>query len=331
MKGEDMTRGPLVDAATGYKVRVTRRRSKNTRDSPASPIFKLRQDLQSMANPSTPSYSTEMNPPSQTQQHHSPFLDRLPPELRLQIYTHLLVTPLPLKGTHARATTKYSLHTSILRTNRQIHTEALPIFLGKNTFHITTIPPSLSAFETIPQNLEGDGALEPPLQLRHLHLVRSLEIDLLFYPPHLRIGCWTDRWHPVSPGAKRYVTSLSFLLRAATHLRKLEICADVRPYLSCAWAGGRGVDYKKYITGFWAADGCERFRSALEGLKMDVGLRFEFEEVGYVFEGVEIGNLGRWGFVKVAGEVLGKRSEVVRRIGGRDGVLGNLCCGMTVG
>jgi hypothetical protein len=281
-----------------------------------------------MANPSTPSHTIEMNPPQQ----HSPFLDRLPPELRLQIYTHLLVTPLPLKGLHARGTTKYSLHTSILRTNHQIHTEALPIFLGKNTFHITSIPPSLSPFSTTPQNLEGDGALEPPLQLHHLDLVRSLEIDLLFYPPHLRIGSWADRWHPVSPGAKRYVTSLSFLLRAATHLQELEICADVRPYLSpaCVSAGGVGVDYKKYITGFWAADGCERFRTALEGLKMDVGLRFEFAEVGYVFEGVEVENLGRWGFVKVAGEVLGKRSEVVRRIGGREGVLGDLCCGRRV-
>ncbi|KAK1913469.1 hypothetical protein P3342_005405 [Pyrenophora teres f. teres] len=69
----------------------------------------------------------------------SPFLHVLPAELRLHIYTLLLVTPSPLKGPVARESTKYDLHTAILRTNKQIHAEARSIFFGKTP---STLPRS---------------------------------------------------------------------------------------------------------------------------------------------------------------------------------------------
>jgi hypothetical protein len=72
----------------------------------------------------------------------SPFLDILPPDLRLHIYTHLLVSPTPIKGPVARLhqAETYGLNTAILRTNKQIHDEARTVFLGRNTFSINSLP-----------------------------------------------------------------------------------------------------------------------------------------------------------------------------------------------
>ncbi|KAL6153288.1 hypothetical protein ACJBU6_08441 [Exserohilum turcicum] len=169
----------------------------------------------------------------------SPFLDVLPPELRLHIYSHLLVASSPLKGPVARQDTSYDLHTAILRTNKQIYHEARSIFFGRNTFYITSIPPSRPSTGSDEDaedhdEEEGSGAFEPPLQLRDLPLVRHLQVDLLYYPKSMhtirdrRSGIWI----PVCVGAQRYSTSLSFLLSAVeTRLLSLKLCADTRRYI----------------------------------------------------------------------------------------------------
>lgn len=193
----------------------------------------------------------EKNNPIMAPTTHSAFLDMLPPELRINIYSHLLVASTPLKGQLARQDKTYDLHTAILRTNRQIHHEARSVFFGKNTFYITSIPPSSSPPPPPPpparddsqpggdndddyDEEEGSGAFEPPLQLRDLPLVRHLEIDLLYYPRSMQTirDRRTGVWKPVCVGAQRYSTSLSYLLSAVeTRLLSLKLCADTRRYL----------------------------------------------------------------------------------------------------
>ncbi|KAF1851661.1 uncharacterized protein K460DRAFT_351567 [Cucurbitaria berberidis CBS 394.84] len=193
--------------------------------------------------------------PTTTPTPRSPLLDILPPELRLQIYEHLLVACTPLKGPTARLDKKYNLHTAILRVNKQIYTEAHSIFLGKNTFYITSVVP-LHTQMTRSGGSErgarcgkedGSGAFEPPLQLKDLPLVRHLEVDLLYCPlpaspPRTMIkrppmSCATAAAMEKSVkvlacvGAERYVTSLSHMLRAVTGtLLTLKLCADTRRY-----------------------------------------------------------------------------------------------------
>lgn len=153
----------------------------------------------------------------------TPFLSALPLELRSYIYSHLLVASQPIKGPLARShnSERYSIHTAILRTCKQINLEARQIFFGRNSFCISSVPPvtapsppriSVSTrdeleadqekesehegeFEEETENLQDgeaeeipieqsqpSGAFEPPLQISDLQFVRHLEIDLLYYP-----------------------------------------------------------------------------------------------------------------------------------------------------
>lgn len=245
----------------------------------------------------------------------SPFLDVLPPELRIQIYTHLLVASTPLKGPLARAfhSETYDIHTSILRTNKQIYSEARHVFFGLNTFHITSAPSlSLDGEEE-----EASGAFEPPLQLKDVPLIRHLEIDLIYYPKRLRFAIPGDvkAWMPISPGADRYMTSLSFLLNGMRKtLLGLKLFADIRPY------GITGQDEKideddmfeveKFLTGFYAADRNWRFRDTLTTMSMDaVDLRFEFAESWFDIT-MEREMWREKRLVVLAGQVLVARSEI---------------------
>ncbi|KAK0363457.1 hypothetical protein LTR91_020038 [Friedmanniomyces endolithicus] len=85
-------------------------------------------------------------------------LFKLSPELRLQIYTHLLTFPTPI---HLRQHVPGTPHTALLRTNRQIHHEAQAVLYDTNTI-------SLSRNDFC---LLTDPALQTPvegLQVRHL-------------------------------------------------------------------------------------------------------------------------------------------------------------------
>jgi hypothetical protein len=254
-------------------------------------------------------------------QTHSPLLDILPVELRLRIYAQLLVASEPLKGPVARADTKYDLHTAILRTNKQINDEARPVFLGKNTFYVTSIPPSLPSLNDDEHEAdEGSGAFEPPLQLTDLPLVRHLEIDLLYYPRILRTS--TDfrigGWKPMCVGAERYIISLSYLLGAVeSSLLSLELCADTRRYanttlLTCTPDEEEEdkLDVRKLLIGPYVADGSTRLRKALKGLDVaQVGLLFDFPESHFNFN-LEKEVLCKQSLVDLFGQVLMVRSEL---------------------
>ncbi|OTA98312.1 hypothetical protein M426DRAFT_42093, partial [Hypoxylon sp. CI-4A] len=71
-----------------------------------------------------------------------PSLLTLPPEIRLEILSHLLILPItappPSQNAHyhnpAPPPSLNLLHPAILRTNRQLHVEALPLLYQENTF-----------------------------------------------------------------------------------------------------------------------------------------------------------------------------------------------------
>lgn len=259
----------------------------------------------------------------------SPFLDRVPPEIRLQIYSYLLVAPTPIKGTIARSfqNESYHLHTSILRTNKQIYNEAKYIFFGLNTFHITSAP-SLSGDDSS----SVPGSFEPPLQLRDLPLIRHLRIDPLYVPSQVHVAVTREgnEWMSVCTGADRYATSLGFLLSTVKKtLLSLEFVADSRPYTSydCdANTDLEELDVKSYLTGFCAADRNWRFRDALADMAIRrFGLKFDFPES--VFElSVNQDVLVDKKLVVLAGQVLVARSELRLRtaVGERDQGHGDL-------
>ncbi|KAF2850975.1 hypothetical protein T440DRAFT_449583 [Plenodomus tracheiphilus IPT5] len=269
---------------------------------------------------------------------YSPFLN-LPPELRQRIYTHLLTTPHPILGPLARGTQTYSLHTSILRVNHQTHTEARPIFFSQNTFVITSLPSSSDPSTTETDTTSGTGAFEPPLQLADLPLVRSLEIDVLFYPKVLRVleGRKYGGWSPVCEAAERYVGSLVGVLGAVGEsLGELRISADTRRYIP-APLGAHGtthqtqqpeyargeehgeLDIRKILTGFHMLDRNPRFREALAAITHvpSIFLHFDFAESYFDFE-VERGVLCQQRFAELAGQVLVKRNDIRERLAVRE-------------
>jgi hypothetical protein len=238
-------------------------------------------------------------------QTHSPFLNILPAELRLRIYEQLLVSSEPLKGPIARQGTKYNIQTAILRTNKQIYDEARPVFLGKNTFTITSVNPSLNTISNHSEEEEEcSGAFEPPLQLVDLPLVR------------------TGSWRPRCVGAERYIISLSYLLGAVgKSLLSLRLCADTRRYHSFLLENrdgegedeheGTEIDIRRTLTGFYVADGSSRFRAALAKLSLisEVSLHYDFLEAYFDFV-VQKEVLCRQSLVGLMGQVLVARSEL---------------------
>jgi hypothetical protein len=242
----------------------------------------------------------------------SPFLDILPPDLRLHIYTHLLVSPSPIKGPVARLhqAERYGIHTAILSTNKQIHDEARTVFLGRNTFSINSLPPL-----TDHDDDDGNGAFEPPLQLADLPLIRRLHVDLLYYPNVLKTAEGKDGlgWKPVCLGAERYINSLSFLLSFTKEsLVSLKLKADVRSYTPA----NQDFDIRKFLTGFHVVDQSLRFKQAL--MLPEISLRFDFAEVYFDFV-VERERMLMGSLVHLAGLVVMKRSEI-----GLEGVLEEL-------
>ena len=280
-----------------------------------------------------------MTPPTK-----SPFLDILPAELRLRIYSQLLVASEPLRGPVARQNDKYDLDTAILRTNKQVYDEARSVFLGKNTFYITSVPPTTTSNPSSSPDCkdkheeDGSGALEPPLQLVDLPLVRHLEIDLLYHPNTLYTitDSKTGGWRPMCVGGERYITSLSYLLNAVeSTLLTLKICADTRRHIASPpqthptedevenddekEEEEEELDIHKLLTGPYIADGSPRFKKALQGLDIErVGLHFDFPESSFDFV-MEKEVLARQSLVDLTGQVLMARSGM-----GLESVLGEL-------
>ncbi|RYO34910.1 hypothetical protein AA0113_g560 [Alternaria arborescens] len=272
----------------------------------------------------------------------SPFLDILPPELRLHIYTHLLVAPTSIKGPVARHETKYDLHTAVLRTNKQIYHEARSVFFGKNTFYITSIPPTSSSssfsHDVAEEEEEGSGAFEPPLQLTDLPSVRHLEVDLLYYPNSMTttLDSCDGVWKPVSIGARRYTTSLSYLLSTVSpSLLSLTLCADTRRYIDNTSSQDphrvstksetdiERLQVQKLLTGFYMADSNSLLRKAMKDLLVrDVGLHFDFPESYFDFM-VGRERLCGQSLVELAGQVLAARSEIRFKAAMQEAGVGN--------
>ncbi|KAL6710781.1 hypothetical protein ACN47E_007838 [Coniothyrium glycines] len=250
------------------------------------------------------------------------FLDKIPPELRLLIYSNLLVTPTPLKGQLARGTTTYNLETSILRTNSQVYNEARPVFFGKNFFYITSCPSTTSTEDDV-----GVGAFEPPLQLKDLPLIRHLQIDLLFYPKVLRMlsGPRYGGWTPVCPAAERYVRSLTYLLDGVKEsLLSLQLCADTRRCVSNGSISNgssqdmdhrseeedEDLDVKKVLTGFHMVDRNRRFKELLAMLSVrSISLRFDFAESNFEFK-ISRDMLCRTNMASLAGQILIAKNDI---------------------
>lgn len=263
----------------------------------------------------------------------SPFLDMLPPELRLRVYDHLLVAPVPVKGTTARRTTRYGLSTAILRVNRQIHAEARSAFFGRNTFYITSVPGAPST-DADGDDEEGSGAFEPPLQIKDLALIRHLEIDPLFYPG--KRSAQLGGGKPACSAAERYVLNLTYLLTlVGSTLRSLSFTADARPYARfederCgapssssdnhdeedeteeepADADG-ALNIPKLLTSFHIIESHARFRKAVTDLSSvrSVSVSFLFPESEFHFD-VEKGELCRRGLLFLACQTVFARSEI---------------------
>jgi hypothetical protein len=215
------------------------------------------------------------------------FLDKLPPELRLTIYEYLVISPSPLKGKTARKENeKTGLNLTILRVSQQIHTEALPLFYGKNTFYISSIPdspPSPTQISASEQQLEL-GLLEtfdPPLPRSHWPLIRHVIVNMLYLPETLlsESGAGGIGWKPIDPGATAYITVLVSLLKSCTSsLLSLKLVADVPAEF----------DTKKCLVSFFECDANASFSSALtklgikelggEGLLEKVPIAFEFPD-----------------------------------------------------
>lgn len=253
----------------------------------------------------------------------SPFLDLLPPELRLRIYEHLLVAPVPLKGTVARRSSKHNLSTSILRINKQIHAEARACFFSKNTFHISSLPP----LDTTDADTAGAGAFEPPLQARDLPLIRHLQIDPLYYPKTLTTFPGARGWKPVCPAAERYIMNLTHVLSfVRSTLLSLAFTTDTRPYAGfsdeafgvLADEGDEGdeglddaLDVKKILTSFHVIEGNVRFREAVREIRAvrSVAVSFYFPESDFCFQ-VEKTELWKRGLLFLASQTIFARSEI---------------------
>ncbi|CAO2651301.1 Nn.00g095980.m01.CDS01 [Neocucurbitaria sp. VM-36] len=287
---------------------------------------------------------------STTTKSSSPFLDILPPELRITIYEHLLVARTPLKGRSARLNERYNLHTAILRVNRQIHDEACSIFFGRNTFYIASMPPPprmlLNSIKQHGESVEeieeeGSGAFEPPLQLKDLPRVRHLEIDLLYYGVCTKLNAEHEgsvRERAVcgggGAGARRYIDSLTCVLRAVQQtLLSLRVCADVRRYtrsLSPPTSTSASstlksdelhrdklpdeayqpLDFKAILSGFHAADTSPLFTSALAALTF-AKVPLHFDFPESYFDfEVPMSVLSRGSLVFLTGQVLFARSEI---------------------
>lgn len=102
-----------------------------------------------------------------------------PPEIRLQIYEHLLLSPHTLRRpVELKTQPSFAiLDTAILRTSRLVHDDALETLYTRNRFHISLVSPlrlpSSTFFFTayLPSltNLSIDYAIPPPTLHHHPH------------------------------------------------------------------------------------------------------------------------------------------------------------------
>jgi hypothetical protein len=132
------------------------------------------------------------------------FLDSLPLELRLHVYSYLVIASSPLQGKKARQQCITGLDLSVLRTNRRVYEEAKALFLGKNVFCISSVEDGRPTNKHT--GLDGKGEwFEPPLTQNELKAVRHLEVDPVFRAREMgeNIGK-VEGWRLADEGAAEY-------------------------------------------------------------------------------------------------------------------------------
>ncbi|EKG14835.1 hypothetical protein MPH_07958 [Macrophomina phaseolina MS6] len=144
-------------------------------------------------------------------QRSSPLFSKLPPEVREQIYIHLLTYPgvILCITSGGLPPPHYNLHPSILSTCRAAALEALPLLYGRNLFSVFHIPNLLRSRAAPPR-----FALSP----RYFPLLRHLNIDI----PDKFI----DRWYHTAWGDEyeSYTQVTAALVRLAGRgLRHLQL------------------------------------------------------------------------------------------------------------
>jgi hypothetical protein len=95
----------------------------------------------------------------------------LPPELRLEIYTLLLLLP-----PYSRYAAPSRVHGSILRTSRQIHDEASSLLYSKNTF--LAHPSLLTSFPRLRENYAPVKEKLAVRRIRRFHVLVRLDCDV---------------------------------------------------------------------------------------------------------------------------------------------------------
>ena len=125
----------------------------------------------------------------------SPFLEKLPTELRLRIYSHLLAFDHPIKLRQIVPGTK---NLAILSTDRQIHNEALSVLYDLNTIIVTR-----NDFCKY-----TDAALQTPVKLDHARhlLMKSFSQSIMCTLKGLEDRC--DVCHPSAAGLIRTLASM---------------------------------------------------------------------------------------------------------------------------
>ncbi|KAK8177382.1 hypothetical protein IWX90DRAFT_17070 [Phyllosticta citrichinensis] len=147
-------------------------------------------------------------------QNSSPLFRKLPPEIRGQIWTHLLTYPsvVLLVADGGLPRTHYARHLtpSLLSSCRRIHLEAAPILYGRNAFSVVHIPNMLRSRSSAPRFV---------LSPRYFPLLRRLNIDVPDKWIERRV--FTTRW---GAELERYTEVLGALVRCAgPRLRHLQI------------------------------------------------------------------------------------------------------------
>ncbi|OJD35133.1 uncharacterized protein BKCO1_19000186 [Diplodia corticola] len=147
-------------------------------------------------------------------QPHSPLFSHLPPELRTQIFSHLLTYPgviLCVTSGGLPPHPPYNLHPSLLRTCRLAALEALPLLYGgRNRFSVPHIP-----------NLLRSRAAPPCFALwpRTFALVRRLNVDVpdKFIDRFYR----APGWSAAPDGFERYTEIVAAVVALAARAGRL--------------------------------------------------------------------------------------------------------------
>jgi hypothetical protein len=156
------------------------------------------------------------------------FLDALPPELRLNVYSHLVVSPLPVHGKSSRQSPSQShiqhpssatrLHLSILQANRQIHAEAKAVFLSRNEFCISStsnIEPSNAELGKGNVNSSFLEHISPSFSHQDLPFLRRLTIDPVFRSEEVGLAAEEAREQGLRESAEAQAAAYSTLLTPA--------------------------------------------------------------------------------------------------------------------